>query len=354
MGIFTNKAIATESEIEFELREGFEYGMNAHYDIFMESLDDDMLILESMYAYDMAEIEQSRIVAEAAEKGEDEEKAAKEEKSKVMEASSKEVFTKIKTAVQKFFTSVLSWFEGVINRVRAIAMNGEDFEKKFGAKVKEAKMSEPINVEGYKFDVAHLFDSKVVSDFKSLSRDNFDINVGVYFSGRYNSNEKLTQAEDNIKKSKYFEVYGAIAYALDIDINNASDADEALFNYFYGSGAKKDGKKKMAITKSMVLEYLGNLAKSTSMLKDLQKAKAVTKTEASAIIRNIDKAANEAKNENENDGLESRRMAVVRLVIQYVKNLQTANIRIINSWSSALGAYVNFAKSICLSAMRSK
>lgn len=352
MGIFTNKAIATESEIEFELREGFEYGMNAHFDIFMESLDDDMLILESMYAYDMAEIEQSRIVAEAAEKGEEEEEAAKEEKSKVMEASSKEVFTKIKTAVQKFFKNVLSWFEGVINRVRSIAMNGEDFEKKFGDKVKAAKMSDPINVEGYKFDVGHLFDSKVVSDFKSLNRDSFDTDVSVYFGSQFDSNEKLSKAEEAIKKTGYFEVYELIGESLGISVSDASAADEALFNYFYGSGAKKDGKKKMAITKSMVLEYLGNLAKSTSMLKDLQKAKEVTKTEASAIIRSIDKAANEAKKKD--DSLESRRMAVVRLVIQRVKNLQTANIRIINAWSSALGAYVNFAKSVCLSAMRSK
>lgn len=352
MGIFTNKAIATESEIEFELREGFEYGMNAHFDIFMESLDDDMLILESMYAYDMAEIEQSRIVAEAAEKGEEEEEAAKEEKSKVMEASSKEVFTKIKTAVQKFFKNVLSWFEGVINRVRSIAMNGEDFEKKFGDKVKASKMSDPINVEGYKFDVGHLFDSKSVFDTKSLSRNDFEIDVSVFFGSQFDSNEKLSKAEEEIKKSGLFEVYEFLGAGLGITVNSASDADEALFDYFYGKGAKKDGKQKMTITKNMVLEYLGNIAKSTSMLKDLSKAKEVVKTEASAIIRGIDKAANESKKKN--DDLESRRMAIVRLVIQSIKNAQTASIRMINVWSSALGAYVNFGKSVCLSAMRSK
>jgi len=350
MGIFTNKATATD--LEFELREGFEYGMNAHFDIFMESLDDDMLILESMYAYDMAEIEQSRIVAEAAEKGEEEEEAAKEEKSKVMEASAKEVFTKIKTAVQKFFKSVLSWFEGIINRVRAIAMNGEDFEKKFGAKVKEAKMSDPINVEGYKFDTDHLFDSKSVNEGKALSRHDFEIDVSVFFGSQFDTNEKLTKVEDEIKKSGTFEVYEMLGAVLGVNISSASDADEVLFDYFYGKGAKKNGKQKMNITKNMVLEYLNNLAKSTSMLKDLQKAKEVTKTEANAIIRGIDKAANESKKKD--DPLESRRMGVVRLTIQCIKNAQTATIRMINVWSSALGAYVNFAKSVCLSAMRSK
>lgn len=341
MAIFTNKTDDVSVDFGIGVNESFEYGMNAHYDIFMESLEDDMLVLESMYQFDMAELAYARAATESVEEV--------EETSVALEASVKEFYNRVKESVKAFFGKIIKWLTGIIDRVRAVTMDGAAFADKFADKVKNAKIpSGGLKVKGYNYNVEHLFDKGVANAFKETRADK-KYAADIVAAAFRDSDPKKLDAE--ISSTEAGDVYEYIALKVKSSASNSSEADEDLHNYFYGAGSKRDGK--VEITVKSVSGYLPYLKKSTGLVNDLKSAKTIVEKEGAALIRAIESGAKEAeKASKEKSAVVSKQMKLVSVAVQDAKNQQSANVRFINAWIGALKSYVGFAKSVCLAATR--
>lgn len=346
MGIFSNKP--TYSGVDIPVIEGYTFDNYGHYDIFMESLEDDQLILEAMYIYDMNDIETSRAVAEAAEKGDDEEEEAKENKKSVMEASAKEFFTRIKEAIKKFFGKVMAWFKNIIDRVRAMGMDADKFVSTYKARIEKARVpADGIKVQSFDWKTDKLFATQDIDEINSMY-DGIgpDVLIEKAFNGNMTEDQIDKAIEETRENNTTTKIIGEI---LDIDDPSDSEINDKLYEIFRGDGAK-NGKKEITI--KSIRQFIPTLKGVSNVTKNLNKVKEKATAVTNKIMKAYDKAEKKAADEHADDELLSKKLNLCSASAQTYKSMEQAIIKLANSQIAAINEYVSFAKSVCLKGIK--
>lgn len=344
MGIFSNN-FTTNSGVNIPVIEGYTFDNYGHYDIFMESLEDDQFILESMYIYDMNNIETSRAVAEAAENGEYDEHEARANRQYVMEASAKEFFSRIKAAIKKFFGKVLSWFKSIIDRVRSLGMDAEKFVNTYGARIKKARVGDGIKVSTYKWDTNELFKKEDVDVVETKIKSD-DI-VGV-INRVFSSNMTEDQLDNAIEEAKENNTTTKVLASI---LGMSGDpSDEEINTHLSEMYRGKDGKSEQTIRS--VTKYIDELKQVKGVINSLNKAKEKTTKMTNELIKAYDKAEDKVAGEHDGDELLSKKMSYARTNVQLYKAYESAVIKMSNAHIAALNEYVSFVKGVCLKAIK--
>ena len=120
MAIFSN---TITDKYDIPVYEGYSFEVCGHYDALTESLEDSLSITEAMHAFDMAEIEGLRRIKALRESNEDKDDEIEEEEEKLestLEASGKEILTKIGEAIKKLWGKITAFFRSIMNHLKSL------------------------------------------------------------------------------------------------------------------------------------------------------------------------------------------------------------------------------------------
>lgn len=327
MSIFSNKMNPVIEEDEIVLHEsGYDVTLGGSYDVFMESCDDDLAVIEAMHAYDMAELEAIK------------ESGVDTPVTPVMEASMKEVWEKIKTFFKNLYARVMTFFKNAIDFVSSIVMSGSAFAKKYEERLKGAKF-EIKGYEMYKYSIASEF-GKDVNLLKSHQKVAADHCKKIADAKGYEELLKLNNAFDGMKDKKIAELRKALAGTEDAD-----KFTEALFNKF-----RTDGKKK-SVTITKIDEYLAFLKNDTVLLNNIKTARDTVNASFKEIESSINSAAAQVKSNDSDTKLNGAKAASMRSSITFFSSMKNVYTRYINMWSDAVKEASGVYKNICFKAM---
>ena len=333
MSIFNNNGF----ESEIVACEGYDITLGGAFDIMTESYDDDLAVIEAMHSFEIAELEAMK------------ESGQSVVSTPVMEASLKDIWTKIKEFFKNLWQRILGFFKNVGDFINSVVMSGSAFAKKYKERLNKVKLN-GFSYEMYEYKIADNF-KKGTGDMKSFTKAAADevaklksmkITADNALANLTRQGEKL-EAEKETQLSEFRKRICGEA--------DPEKMTEALFNKFRAGGKKK------SISVSDLSQYIAFLEKSEELNKTIKEAKETVNKTFSDINNAIKDAANEAEKDTKNGEYTqaaAKKASFMRAQIGYYSACNSIYTRFVNAWSSAAREAVGTYKSLCFKALTYK
>lgn len=343
---------ANTCEYELPVVEGYSAEANGNIDACIEGFDDQLAIIESMHALDMAEIEYGRKIKALRESGAEEEEIEEEEEKleKVTEGAIKDIFAKIKNFILKLWAKIKEFFKNVVRFFDGLFLSGKKFAEKYKAelnKVNEVEIENSYNigkeVEGYGSVFKKAMGFSEFKDFVS------DIEDGI---------KKAQAAKDDT--AAYDELQKELDEFKDSEVNildmtrgalvgkNSVTSDNfatELFKYF------RDGKDYETTFKAKVSDAVDWLI-NKNMSNDVKAIQSESDNMFKAALSHI--SILEKTVANVDDRIAQYGTKAANILSSVVSKSQSVANSAINAWKTAISAKTTLSKQICTKALSKK
>lgn len=337
MSIFATNNYTEETEII--AAEGYDVTLGGACDLVIESCMDEMAVIEAMHAYDMAELEAIK------------ESGNNETLTPAMEASMKDVWTKIKAFFKKMAERVMGFFKNVMDFVNSIVMSGSEFAKKYEERLNKVSLS-GFTYEMYEYNFESIFakgidvvDAKVAS-VEKLMKTLSDINITKDSASANTDLAKIATEIDQNKDSELTKLRKELA-----GVDSADGYRNALAKKFRNGGSKK------SLTITDLQKYVKFLKTSNGLIKHIEGCKNSMKAKFATMEKDINNAARDAEKADGNGQyahIASKKAHLMRQCIQVNSSINSILIGYINEWSSAVKEATGVYKNLCFKAMQHK
>ena len=334
MSIFVNSLFSNDMVVAAE---GYDPEFGGHFDIMAESSADDLEIIKAMHAYDIAEIEAIK------ESGTD------NVSTPLMEASVKEIWAKIKTFFLNLFKRILGFFKNMGIRVTALVSSNEGFVKKYGNRLDNLKITQPIEKKVFDYNI------KINSEITNISKH---LDVVDLFISDWKKDPTFNHGDDD-KTNAVKIARSTIESKKDNDarlntLRKDLVGDPSEDNYsnnlfkFFRNGDSEAKDKKITDIKPYK-EYLESSKTIKDAVKKLEKDVSTTFNKLNRALSDIEQKA--AKSDSK---YASEYAAMVRSDAVLYSNMQSIITRFISAWYTAITECMRVSKSICVTALTQK
>ena len=350
MSIFSNLGYSSSSSSSSDfdnivIESSYDMELGGAYDSIMESYDADLAVVEAMHAFDMAELEAMKESGSTTEY----------EFTATMEASLKDIWTKILAFFDKMVKTVMGYLTTAADFFNSMFMSGSEFVKKYEKRVND------MDLTGFEFETFDYSYTKndFEEGFKRIKATDDEIKKTVDgIKGRSitkdNQDDIIRKLSEDISAAKY-----AAEEKLDTlraGVAGASGKIGAdayrkhLHDKFRGNGKKK--------THHDAKEAIKNLHGLQDISNEIKKAREEVKKTFKDLHSSIKQCAAEAERATGPNGAFAKaataKASAIRANLQYSRAVKTIMTIYINEWSSAVNEGTKAYKSLCFRALQWK
>lgn len=340
MSIFTNKLSVNDDAFESEIVacEGYDFELGGNYDAMMESYDDDLAIIESMHAFEMAELEAMK------------ESGSVEVATPIMESSLKDIWAKIKAFFVNLGKRIMAFFRSVKDYIVSIVASGSEFAKKYKERLDKVKLTN-FTYEMYDYKIRDNFKTGTTHMKATNKKSEEYVNMikGVQIKGDHVL-AKLNSIENTLDSSKE-ELLADLRKKLSGSAVSNEEYTKALFETFRSGGKKK------SVSVTSLSQYVEFLEKSDDLNKTIKEAHETVKSTFANIEKSINEAAREAETSTkggEYSQAGAKKAALMRSQLKTFASAQSLFTRYVSAWSTAAKEATGTYKSLCYKALTHK
>lgn len=326
MGIFSNiNTVGTDFDVP--MAEGYSAEFNSELDIALESYDDQIAVVEAIYAYDMAELAESTgAVTEGAVKD-----------------KMKNIWLKIKEKLQALWAKVKAFFHRARQFMDALFMDANKFVAKYEKELTSR------NLSGFKYKMYKY--TNTLGEIGTETGTDVVTVVG--------NIKNIKSVEDGKKQLETLEK--KIDDADDVRGNlvgdssvSAGDFANELYKYYRdGSGSKNEQQEESINIKNII----SDVKKLTSQKSNLVKAEGTINSNFNKLISGIDSASKKfgdikfVEDEEVNKEIATIAVQVANKTTTMYSGILNINLASISAWKSAVNEQLRTYKSVCLKAL---